>query len=275
MHGRVKREKITRDRISNSARKRNHDALIETVQQEQIIRSLRAPKPITIQPLTNAQRLLDGAIFSSTLTFAVGPAGVGKTWLTAARMAEAFVDGKAERLIVMRPAVEAEEELGFLPGGLEEKIAPWAKPVYEVFAEIMGANRLAYEVKAGKIEFSPLAYLRGNTFKRALVLLDEAQNTTPGQMKLVLTRIGEDARIVVDGDLTQKDIAGPSGLEDAMRRLRFVRGVSVVEFGVEDIVRSGFCRAVVRAYDEPVSFLKSPIGSIRSMELRPEDRLAA
>ena len=269
MHGSQKRAKITARRQRRSERPEDHTALLDAVKHEQAAKSgsrHRSFKAPVIAPLTDAQRRLDGAIFSSTLTFAVGPAGVGKTWLTAARMAEAFVAEDVDRLIVTRPAAAAGEELGFLPGDLSEKIAPWAKPVYDVFAEIMGSGRLEYELKAGKIEFSPLGFLRGNTFKRAMVLLDEAQNTTPSQMKLVLTRVGEDCRIIVDGDLAQKDIPGPSGLDDAMRRLAHVRGVSTVRFTTDDIVRSGFCRDVIVAYDRPapgpdlsnVSFLRSP-----------------
>ncbi|MET3789596.1 PhoH family protein [Methylobacterium radiotolerans] len=190
---------------------------------------------------------------SNTLTIALGSAGTGKTWFAAARMAERLRDGEIERVVITRPAVEAGESLGFLPGELDEKFEPYFRPVREAFEDVLGKGFTEYLIKEGRIEARPLALLRGSTLKDADVLLDEAQNTTPGQMKMFLTRIGENTRVVVNGDPAQKDIPGPSGLMDAVSRLERVRSVGIIRFGREDVVRSGFCQDVLEAYETPVA----------------------
>ncbi|MCP1540038.1 PhoH family protein [Methylorubrum extorquens] len=209
------------------------------------------PRETRVEPLNDAQRQFDALMVANTLTFALGPAGTGKTWFAAARMAERLRDREIERIIITRPAVEAGESLGFLPGELDEKYEPYFRPVREALVEVLGAGAVECHIKNGTIEARPLALLRGSTFKHADVLLDEAQNTTPGQMKMFLTRIGEGCRVVVNGDAAQKDIPGPSGLLDAVDRLRKkqVRSVGVMRFTRADVVRSGFCQDVLEAYE--------------------------
>jgi phosphate starvation-inducible PhoH-like protein len=221
--------------------------LLKLAEEQPVRRQRRADK--IVKPLTKAQALYDQAITSNIITFSTGPAGAGKTWWAAMRAAKALDAGEIERIIITRPAVEAGEEMGFLPGELDEKYEPYFRPVRDALEEFLGSGPLEYHLKAKTIEARPLAYLRGATLKNAFVILDEAQNTTPTQMKLFLTRIGEETKVVVDGDLTQKDINGVSGLEDALARLRNVPGVGFVTFSREDIVRSGICRDICAAYD--------------------------
>lgn len=200
------------------------------------------------QLLTEAQRVLSNAISVYPITFAVGEFGTGKTFVPAATAADAFIAGEIDKILITRPSVGCDEELGFLPGTLEEKIAPWAKPVVEVLIERMGAGHVEYLLKVGKIEIAPLGLLRGRTFTNAFVMLDEAQNTTPKQMKLFLSRIGEGTTMVIDGDMEQKDIDGKSGLEDAIARFKGHPAFGYVEFGVEDIVRSGVAKEICYGY---------------------------
>lgn len=201
-----------------------------------------------VRPLTKAQAAYDQSISANILTISTGPWGTGKTWWAAMRAAKAFEAGEVERIIVTRPAQGADEELGFFPGELDEKYEPYFRPVREALEEFLGSGSLEYHLKSGVIEARPLGLLRGATFKNAFVLLDEAQNTTPNQMKLFLGRIGENCKVVIDGDPDQKDIKGPSGLEDALARLQDKPDVGVVQFELDDIVRSGFCRMVAFAY---------------------------
>lgn len=216
-----------------------------------------------IKPKTPSQKHYMMAIESSTLTFGVGPAGTGKTFIAVCMAADMLRDGKIDKIIITRPAVEAGEELGFLPGELEEKFDPYFAPVKAILEERLGSGAVEYYMKAGAIEAKPLAYMRGITFENAFVLLDEAQNTTPKQMELFLTRIGNHTKVVVDGDVRQKDIPGKSGLEDAMHRFSARRWCRMIEFDIEDVVRSGIAREIVMAYngvepelDELPHFLK-------------------
>ncbi|TSP13973.1 PhoH family protein [Cupriavidus campinensis] len=199
----------------------------------------------------NQQRYLS-AIDSFELIFATGPAGTGKTFLAAAKAAEALEKKEIDQIVITRPAVEAGENLGFLPGELEEKFDPYLAPFKDALEQRMGRSKVEYLIKTGVIVASPLAYMRGKTFRRSFVILDEAQNTTPTQMKLFLTRIGEDCVTVVNGDVAQKDIRGESGLADAVRRLSWIPSVKTVEFTRADIVRSGLVQQIVEAYEEPV-----------------------
>lgn len=208
----------------------------------------RNPQPIVAQ--NDSQKRYINAIRTQQVTFASGPAGVGKTWLAGALAAEQLTGRKIEKIIITRPAVEAGEKLGFLPGEMEEKYAPYLAPFRDVLDERLGKSYVDLALKRGKIEASPFAYMRGRTFKNALVILDEAQNTTPTQMKMFLTRIGENCTVVVNGDLNQKDIPGKSGFEDAIERLTFIPSISHVEFDHNDVVRSGICQEIVQAYEE-------------------------
>lgn len=205
-------------------------------------------RPGPIQAKTDAQHRYLSAIKSAQVTFGIGPAGTGKTYVAAALACDMLMDGRIERLVLTRPAVEAEESLGFLPGELGEKYAPYLEPLRAVLEQRLGAGTVKYLVGANRIVPKPLAFMRGETFENDFVILDEAQNTTPGQMKLFLTRIGEHAKVVVNGDPEQVDVAGESGLVDAVSRLQHLGAVRVVRFSESDVVRSGFVAEVIRAY---------------------------
>ena len=158
-------------------------------------------------------------------------------------------DGEIDKIIITRPAVEAGESLGFLPGELDEKFDPYFAPVKAILEERLGTGHLEYFLKSLQIEAKPLAFMRGTTFENAFVILDEAQNTTPKQMEMFLTRIGNHTKVVVDGDIRQKDIPGKSGLEDAMNRFGARRWCRLIEFDMEDVVRSGIAKEIVLAYN--------------------------
>lgn len=208
----------------------------------------RRKKAEPLQAQTEAQGHYICALEKAELIFAIGPAGTGKTYVAAAYAADLLASKQIERIIITRPAVEVGAGMGFLPGELEEKYAPYLAPFREVMIERMGISQYEYALKAEKILPQPLAFMRGATFNNALVILDEAQNCTPAEMKMFLTRIGKNCTVVVDGDPEQCDLNGPSGLDDAVRRLEGIPGVDVVEFTEDDIVRSGLVKAVLIAY---------------------------
>ena len=185
---------------------------------------------------------------SKQLTFGIGPAGTGKTYVCTTYGAQLLEDKKVSKLIVTRPAIEAGRGLGHLPGTIEEKFEPYFAPFKQVLEEFFGKSHLEYLIKRGYIEIAPLEYIRGLTFDDAFVILDEAQNTTPGQMKLFLTRLGEHSRIVINGDTDQQDIHGLSGLQDAQRRLDKLNRVGMCEFTEEDVVRSGLVKDILLRY---------------------------
>ena len=189
------------------------------------------------------------AIKNFDVTFGLGPAGTGKSWIATAIAAEMLQSGGIDKIVVTRPAVESEEEFGFLPGELSEKFEPYLAPVKEILYERLGKGMTEYLVKTGKIEAIPLAFMRGRTLKNSFVLFDEAQNATSGQMKLFLTRIGEGCKVVIDGDAAQTDIPN-SGLTDAATRIQHIPCVKIIKFSTEDIVRSGFVSEVIRAYGD-------------------------
>lgn len=203
-----------------------------------------------IIPKNYAQTAYLESIQSNQITFAVGPAGTGKSYIATAFAAEQLYYKRIDKLIITRPAVEAEESLGALPGELAEKYAPYLAPIRDILDNLLGKSFVDYCLKTGIIEPVPIAFMRGRTFENAVVLLDEAQNSTPKQMKLILSRIGENCKFIIDGDITQKDIRGDSGLEDAIHRLGRVQGIEVVRFMNNDIVRSGLCRKIIQAYEE-------------------------
>lgn len=210
-----------------------------------------SPRPrgtYKLEPQTEKQRRLISTIGANQLTFVEGPAGTGKTFVASALAALELHHKTVDRVIVTRPNVEAGTPMGFLPGDEGEKFAPYFAPVRRVFEIVLGKAFVEYALDAGKIEIAPIPFLRGATFENAFVLCDEAQNMTPKEMELFLTRIGERSRIVVDGDPVQKDIAGPEGFTDAIQRLRGVKSVAHFTFDIDDIVRSGLCREVILAY---------------------------
>jgi phosphate starvation-inducible protein PhoH and related proteins len=204
-----------------------------------------------IAPQSPNQRTYVEAIRKNDLVFAIGPAGTGKTWLAAAMGVAALRDRKVARLILTRPAVEAGERLGFLPGDLTEKIDPYLRPLYDALYEFMPMERFLRARERNEIEVAPLAFLRGRTLNEAFIILDEAQNTTPAQMKMFLTRLGYGSQAVVNGDVTQIDLerGQQSGLNAAREILHGVEGIGFVDFDEKDVVRHELVARIVRAYD--------------------------
>lgn len=204
-----------------------------------------------VAPKTPNQARYLEALTQCDLVFGLGPAGTGKTFLAVAHGAGMLLRGAVDRLIVSRPAVEAGERLGFLPGDLNEKIDPYMAPVWEALTDILGAEQLRRRREKGEIEVAPIAFLRGRTLSHAFVIVDEAQNASRAQMKMVLTRLGEGARMAVTGDPTQIDLpsVGDSGLAHAVGLLEGVKGIGITRFEAEDVVRHPLVERIVRAYD--------------------------
>jgi phosphate starvation-inducible PhoH-like protein len=191
------------------------------------------------------------ALQEAELVFGLGPAGTGKTYLAVAMGVALMQAGHVERLILSRPAVEAGERLGFLPGDLREKVDPYLRPLYDALYDMLPAERVVRRLESGEIEVAPLAFMRGRTLSNAFIILDEAQNTTPMQMKMLLTRMGENSRMVVTGDLSQVDLPRgmASGLHDALDVLQGVEGVRFVRFARSDVVRHDLVSRIVHAYE--------------------------
>jgi len=191
------------------------------------------------------------ALRENELVFGLGPAGTGKTYLAVAAAVDLLMTGGVERIVLSRPAVEAGERLGFLPGDLRDKVDPYLRPIFDALNDMLPADQLAKRLSSGEIEVAPIAFMRGRTLSHAFVILDEAQNTTPVQMKMFLTRLGEASRMVVTGDPTQVDLpAGArSGLAEALETLRDVDGIAIMRFTDEDVVRHELVARIVRAYE--------------------------
>ena len=203
-----------------------------------------------ILPRSPAQAAYVRALREAELIYGIGPAGTGKTYLAVAVAAAMLAGGEVERIVLSRPAVESGERLGFLPGDVQDKVDPYFRPLYDAFRDMMPAERMMDRLRDERIEIAPLAFMRGRTLSNAFVILDEAQNTTPVQMKMFLTRFGENARMVVTGDLTQIDLppGARSGLEDAVATTGGLPGVRVVRFSESDVVRHDLAARIVRAY---------------------------
>jgi phosphate starvation-inducible protein PhoH and related proteins len=205
-----------------------------------------------VQAKTFGQQNYVKTMKEKMIVFGVGPAGTGKTFLAMAMAITAFKNGEVERIILTRPAIEAGEKLGFLPGDLQSKIDPYLRPLYDALYQIMGAESFAKNSERGLIEVAPLAYMRGRTLDNAYIILDEAQNTTPAQMKMFLTRIGFGSKVVVTGDQTQKDLSPgtKSGLEDALRVLSNIEDIGICKLSSKDVVRHPLVQKIVKAYEQ-------------------------
>ena len=208
----------------------------------------------TIVPRTPAQAAYMRALSSNDMIFALGPAGTGKTYVAVAQAVAQLITGSVQRLILSRPAVEAGERLGFLPGDMKEKVDPYLRPLYDALYDCLPAEQVERRISSGEIEVAPIAFMRGRTLADAFVILDEAQNTTPAQMKMFLTRFGQNSRMVICGDPNQVDIPGgvaASGLADAVRRLEGVEGIAMSRFTAGDVVRHPIVGRIVEAYEGP------------------------
>ena len=204
-----------------------------------------------VSPRSPRQAHFIKAMQRNELVFGIGPAGTGKTYLAVASAVTAMLSGQVDRIILSRPAVEAGERLGFLPGDMKDKVDPYLRPLYDALHDMLPAEQVTKRLETGEIEIAPLAFMRGRTLSNAFIILDEAQNTTPVQMKMALTRLGENSRMAVTGDLTQVDLprGTPSGLRNATDLLAGLQGVSFVQFTEGDVVRHPLVTRIVRAYD--------------------------
>ena len=223
------------------------DALVE-IDKETICHTV-AGKPI--KPKTLGQKQYVDAIRENMITFGLGPAGTGKTYLAMAMAITAFKNDEVGRIILTRPAIEAGEKLGFLPGDLQSKVDPYLRPLYDALYQIMGAESFAKNMEKGLIEVAPLAYMRGRTLDNAYIILDEAQNTTPAQMKMFLTRIGFGSKVIVTGDASQKDLSPgtASGLDVALKVLGKVDEIAFCKLTSRDVVRHPLVQKIVKAYE--------------------------
>jgi len=207
----------------------------------------------TIVPRSPTQITYMEALVRNDVIFALGPAGTGKTYLAVAQAVSQLISGSVDRLILSRPAVEAGERLGFLPGDMKEKVDPYLRPLYDALYDTLPAEQVERRIASGEIEIAPLAFMRGRTLANAFIILDEAQNTTIAQMKMFLTRFGENSRMVICGDPKQVDLPQPgsSGLADAVAKLEGIEGIAVVPFGISDVVRHPVVGRIVQAYEGP------------------------
>ena len=229
--------------------------------------AVRTDRKLVVPRTPNQARYLE-ALQKNDLVVGLGPAGTGKTYLAVAAGVAAMKAKSVERLILSRPAVEAGERLGFLPGDMREKVDPYLRPIYDALHDLLPEGRLERAIEIGQIEIAPLAFMRGRTLRNAAVILDEAQNATPMQMKMFLTRLGENSRMVVTGDASQSDLpAGvKSGLQDAVDRLAGIDGIAIVRFDQTDIVRHPLVQKIVQAYDsEEVPIADSGLGVARTL----------
>jgi len=222
---------------------------LQDLQRDILARTRRGEE---IRAKTFRQRQYVDAIGRHDLTFCTGPAGTGKTFLAVVLAAQALLANQYERLLLTRPAVEAGEKLGFLPGDLQQKVDPFLRPLYDALYEFIDQEKMSGLIERGVIEVAPLAYMRGRTLNNAFVIVDEAQNTTPAQMKMVLTRLGFRSRMVVTGDITQTDlpVSQQSGLAVALKILQHVEGIAFCEFSQKDVVRHPLVQRIVAAYEQ-------------------------
>ena len=206
----------------------------------------------TIVPKSFGQKSYFEALNNYELVFGLGPAGTGKSYLAVAKGIDMLKKGLIEKIILTRPAVEAGERLGFLPGDMKEKIDPYLRPIYDALYDMIPSDRVEKKIQSGEIEIAPLAFMRGRTFNNAFVIVDEAQNTTSVQMKMVLTRIGEGSRMVINGDLSQIDLPSGqvSGLYESKKILGKINDIKIISLEAEDVIRHPIVAKIIKAYDQ-------------------------
>ena len=209
-------------------------------------------KGLTIRPKTANQRKLVESSYTNDLVFALGPAGTGKTYIAVALAVRALKNREVKRIIITRPAVEAGENLGFLPGDLQEKLDPYLRPIYDALSDMVPSEKLKFYQETRVIEIAPLAYMRGRTLHDAFVLLDEAQNTTSEQIKMFLTRMGPNSKVIITGDQTQIDLPSrqKSGLNESLKVLKDVKGIGIVKLSGKDVMRHKLVKFIIEAYEK-------------------------
>ena len=242
-------------RALNGATKDKSGQIFELAKEKEL--TIQTPR-LFISPRNKSQGEFLSSIYDKDIAFGIGPAGTGKTYLAVAAAVNHFIEEKVNKIILTRPAVEAGENLGFLPGDLSQKVDPYLRPLYDALYEMMGREKVDRLIENGKIEVAPLAYMRGRTLNDAFLILDEAQNCTPSQMKMFLTRIGFGSTAVVTGDVTQTDLPRgmTSGLSDAIRVLEREKGISFFYFHPKDVVRHGLVQKIIEAYEKKSYWMK-------------------
>jgi phosphate starvation-inducible PhoH-like protein len=250
LYQKLKNKDITAEEIENNIDLAKPSYIKEQIEQDQ--RYQINTKLKTIYPKTKNQESFIKQLQSKDVIFAVGPAGTGKTYLAVAYGVSLFAQGKISRLILSRPAVEAGERLGFLPGDMKEKIDPYLRPLYDALYEMMPGEEVDRKMLNNAIEIAPLAFMRGRTLNKSFIILDEAQNTLPTQMKMFLTRLGQDSKMVITGDLSQKDLPdnSKSGMQDAMEKLEKIKDIGFVHLNSSDVCRHTLVEKIINAYDK-------------------------
>ena len=250
LYQKLKNKDITPEEIENNIDLAKPSYIKEQIEQDQKFQITTKLK--TIYPKTKNQEIFLKQMRSKDIVFAVGPAGTGKTYMAVAYAVSLFVEGKINRLILSRPAVEAGERLGFLPGDMKEKIDPYLRPLYDALYEMMPGEEIDRKMVNNLIEIAPLAFMRGRTLNKSFIILDEAQNTLSTQMKMFLTRLGQDSKMVITGDLSQKDLPdnSKSGMQDAMEKLEKVKDIGFVHLNSSDVCRHSLVEKIINAYDK-------------------------
>ena len=250
LYQKLKNKNITPEEIENNIDLAKPSYIKEQIEQDQKFQITTKLK--TIYPKTKNQEIFLKQMRSKDIVFAVGPAGTGKTYMAVAYAVSLFVEGKINRLILSRPAVEAGERLGFLPGDMKEKIDPYLRPLYDALYEMMPGEEIDRKMVNNLIEIAPLAFMRGRTLNKSFIILDEAQNTLSSQMKMFLTRLGQDSKMVITGDLSQKDLPdnAKSGMQDAMEKLEKVKDIGFVHLNSSDVCRHSLVEKIIIAYDK-------------------------
>ena len=250
LYVKLKNKDISAEEIENNIDLAKPAYIKEQIEQDQKYQITTKLK--TIYPKTKNQEIFLKLMRSKDIVFAVGPAGTGKTYLAVAYAVSLFVEGKINRLILSRPAVEAGERLGFLPGDMKEKIDPYLRPLYDALYEMMPGEEIDRKMVNNLIEIAPLAFMRGRTLNKSFIILDEAQNTLSTQMKMFLTRLGQNSKMVITGDLSQKDLPdnAKSGMQDAMEKLEKVKDIGFVHLNSSDVCRHTLVEKIINAYDK-------------------------